>query len=158
MAKRSPKVEAPPTGPLGDFGGYPVLSMAIAVRNAGDGFADALEMAPRVHATGDETYFVLRCVTGPIDHDPLTEQGRKAKGDELTEFVGYRRVEDQVCVQAIEVDGERVREWLDESRTAADKVRAERKEREQLEAEQAAGVMRLVPSEGEASDEEWEGS
>lgn len=128
MARRA----AADAGPLGTFGGYPVSGMSIAVRNAGDGLSDALDIRPNPHDTGTEFYLVLKCVTGPIDHEPVDEVGKKVKGVDLAEkgFAAYRRVEDAMTLQALEVDGEQVQAWL---ATAAEEIATVKAERERQE-------------------------
>lgn len=128
MARKA-KVDA---GPLGTFGGYPVSGMSIAVRNAGDGLSDALDIRPNPHDTGTEFYLVLKCVTGPIDHEPVDDAGKKVKGVDLAEkgFSAYRRVEDAMTLQALEVGEDQVRAWLDEASAAIATAKAEKEAEE----------------------------
>jgi hypothetical protein len=124
--------KAKDAGPLGTFGGYPVSGMSIAVRNAGDGLSDSLDITPNPHDTGTEFYLVLKCVTGPIDHEPVDAVGKKVKGVDLAEkgFSGYRRVEDAMTLQALEVPEESVRQWLEEAGTRIAEAKAEREAEE----------------------------
>jgi hypothetical protein len=119
-------------GPLGTFGGYPVSGMSIAVRNAGDGLSDSLDITPNPHDTGTEFYLVLKCVTGPIDHEPVDAVGKKVKGIDLAEkgFAGYRRVEDAMTLQALEVPEDAVRTWLEEENV---RIMAAKNERDAAE-------------------------
>lgn len=148
----------PPSDDLGEFDGVPVSEVGIALRNAGDGWTDAVKIFPRLHQTGDETFFVIRCVTGPVDHDPLSDEGKRCSADDIADgaVASYRRTEDQLLRQMIEVDGEAVQAWLDQSAAEVSKIKAERAEADRqaalikaeadaLEAEESAGVMRLVP-------------
>jgi hypothetical protein len=54
--------------------------------------------------------------------------GKRVKGMDLAEtgFSGYRRVEDAITLQAIEVAEEQVRAWLDEAAAAIGLAKAER--------------------------------
>jgi hypothetical protein len=108
---------------------------------------------PRKHATGTETYWVIRAVTGPIDHDPLNPKGKVCKADEMDEAVGYRRVEDQIAVQVIEVGAEQVKAWLDESAETVTRVKREREEEAQRQADEAAGIMKLTDPDGKVTEE-----
>lgn len=152
---------------LGELDGYPVSTMAIAIRGAGDGLSDELDIAPNPHETGSETYFVLRCVTGPIDHEPLDSEGKKPKGRELVDgFSSYKRVEDHICLDATEVSADDVKAFIEASNTRIMQARHEREveakrlaEEERKRAEEEAGIMAIPGIEpGEVTDEEWEAS
>lgn len=138
-------------GPLGTFGGYPVSGMSIAVRNAGDGLSDSLDITPNPHNTGDEFYLVLKCVTGPIDHNPVDESGKKVKGIDLAEkgFSGYQRVEDAMTIQALEVPEEAVRQWLEEEASRIGEAKANR----EVEERRARGEFSLDDVAAEESDD-----
>lgn len=154
--KKAPILEASPD--LGEFDGVPITEVRAAFRGGGDSFSEAMAIRPRLHYTGDAAYWVVKTVTGPIDHDPLDDEAKKIKSKELpgADVDSYRRVEDQLFVQVIEVDESAVLSWLNESAAEVAKVKAEREEREReaalvkaeadaLAAEAEAGVMRLVP-------------
>jgi hypothetical protein len=154
--KRAPL--PPRTDSLGEFDGVPVSEVGTALRNAGDGWAEAIKIAPRIHQTGDEVFAVIRCVVGPVDHDPLNDEGKRCSADDIADGAvdSYRRTEDWLLRQLIEVDGSAVQSWLNESAAEVAKVKAEREEEarqaalvkaeaDALAAEQEAGVMRLVP-------------
>ncbi len=154
--KKAPILEASPD--LGEFDGIAISEVKAAFRGGGDGFSEAMAIRPRLHYTGDPAYWVVRTVTGPIDHDPLDDESKRIKATELTDtdVASYRRVEDQIFAQVIEVDESAVLGWLNESAAEVAKVKAEREEREReaalvkaeadaLAAEAEAGVMRLVP-------------
>jgi hypothetical protein len=136
---------------LEDFGGVPVTSMSIAVRNAGDGLSDSLSITPNPHNTGDEFYLVLHVVCGPIDHEPVDDAGKKVKGADLVDgFAAYRRIEDAMTLDAIEVPEVNVKQWLDDERARITAIRAERgaavaaeQEAARLEAERLAGIEPL---------------
>ena len=116
-----------PEGPLGSFGGYPVTAMSVALRNAGDGFSESLAIAPNPHLTGDECYWVIKTVTGPIDHNPLTADGKKAKpADLILGFGSYMRVEDQIVIGAMEVTEDQVGTWMAENETRITQAKADR--------------------------------
>lgn len=154
--KKAPILEASPD--LGEFDGIQISEVTAAFRGGGDGFSEAMRIRPRLHYTGDTAYWVVKTTTGPIDHDPLDDEAKKIKTKELaeSEVASYRRVEDQIFAQVIEVDEAAVLGWLNESAAEVAKVKAEREEREReaalikaeadaLKAEEEAGVMRLVP-------------
>lgn len=135
---------------LGEFDGVPVTGMAIAVRNAGDGLSEELDISPSPHETGSEVFLVLRGVTGPIDHEPLTDEGKKAKGRDLVDgFASYKRIEDLIVLQATEVDGGQVQEWLADAAARVQVAKAERKriddERKAAEREAAEREAGIVP-------------
>jgi hypothetical protein len=154
-AKKAPMLEASPD--LGEFDGVPITEVRAAFRGGGDSFSEAMAIRPRIHYTGDAAYWVVRTVTGPIDHDPLDDEAKKIKTKELAdgEVASYRRVEDQIFAQVIEVDESAVLSWLNESAAEVAKAKAEREEAEReaallkaeadaLDAEKEAGIMRLV--------------
>lgn len=158
MVAPKPAPIPPASEDLGEFDGVPVTQVAVAYRNGGDGWSEALRIFPRVHETGDEVYWVIKTVTGPIDHDALTGLGKKCRSSDVVDgaFESYRRVEDQIFVQVIEVNGDAVMGWLTQAQESVNKVRAEREEAERiaalqkaeedaLAAEAEAGIMRLVP-------------
>jgi hypothetical protein len=136
---------------LEDFAGIPVTSMSIAVRNAGDGLSDSLSIDPNPHQTGDEFYLVLHVVCGPIDHEPVDDAGKRVKGSDLMEgFAAYRRIEDAMTLDAIEVPEDKVKSWLDEAKARISAVRAERgaavaaeQEAARAAAEKEAGIEPL---------------
>ncbi len=154
--KKAPMPEASPD--LGEFDGIAISEVRAAFRGGGDSFSEAMAIRPRLHYTGDKAYWVVRTFTGPIDHDPLDDGGKKIKSNELAEaeVASYRRVEDQIFAQVIEVDESAVLAWLNESAAEVAKARAVREEAERqaalvkaeadaLAAEEDAGIMRLVP-------------
>ena len=151
----------PPITPdLGTLGELPVTEVAVAIRNGGDGWTDAIKTFPRIHETGTEVFAVVRFVVGPIDHDPLTAEGKRARADDIADgqHNSYRRVEDWLLRQLIEVNGDAVQGWLDESSAAVARIRSEQEEADRIAAlekaeaealaeEASAGIMRLVPPE-----------
>lgn len=120
------------TGLLGTFEGGPVDDMSVIIRKAGDGLSEALKVDPRTHSSGDECFFVLRTIVGPVNHKPKTVG--------LPES-GFTRVEDHIAQEITEVDSEQVSDMLEEAA-----------ERLQLAREEAAGVTRL-PMDGEANED-----
>lgn len=154
--KKAPMLEASPD--LGEFDGVPITEVRAAFRGGGDSFSEAMAIRPRIHYTGDAAYWVVRTVTGPIDHDPLNDKEKVIQPKNLAdaEVASYRRVEDQIFAQVIEVDESAVLSWLNESAAEVAKAKAERDEAEReaalvkaeadaLAAEEEAGIMRLVP-------------
>lgn len=118
---------------LPKFQGRPVKEMKIALRKAGDGLSEALKIAPTPHDSGDETFFIVRCVVGSIDHNPTA----------LLANAPFIRVEDHVVQEMVEVDGDDVAAYLDQSREALAAARAEADEA--LESERLAGGQGVQP-------------
>lgn len=59
---------------LGDYRGRRVTSTSIAIRNAGDGLSQAMEIAPEIYEPGDTVYVLLECTVDKHTH-ALIEKG-----------------------------------------------------------------------------------
>lgn len=160
MATPAVSPTPPPDEELGEFDGVPISEIRAAFRGGGDGWSEAIRTFPRKHQTGEPAFWVVKTLTGAIDHDPLKDDGKKCRSDEIEEVDTYRRVEDQIFVQLIEVNGDAVQAWLSSAAEEVARIRSEREEAERiaalekaeaeaLEAEASAGIMRLVPPESE---------
>lgn len=126
---------------LPKFQGRPVKSMKIAIRKAGDGLSEALSIEPNPHNSGDETFFIIRCIVGPIDHNPTA----------LLANAPFIRVEDHIAQEMVEVDGDDVKAYLDQSREAIAAAKAEAEEA--LESEKLAGGQGIQPKLATVPDE-----
>lgn len=131
-------------GPLGTERGYPVTLLSIAFRNAGDGLSKSLAIDPISTEPGTVNTWLVRTVTGPIDHNPLNAKGKRVKADDLAEtgFDSWERVEDQMVLRVARFAGEDADAVFDalEDRIAtmtADRERAERAARGEVDLDQA---------------------
>jgi len=90
-------------GPLGTEHGYPVSKLSVAFREGGDGLSLSLAIDPLPTETGNVNYWLVKTVTGPIDHNPLNGKGKRVKSSDLVEdgFESYERVEDQPILRVV---------------------------------------------------------
>jgi hypothetical protein len=114
---------APEASVLTPFDGTPVLAAGMEIPGAAGGLREALRIAPEEFHKGEERYVVLKVVMKKVRHDPLPK----------TE--AWERVHIFECTGATFVDGDLVREKLDEQ--------AARIEAARIEAEKAKGIERL---------------
>lgn len=131
-------------GPLGTEHGYPVSKLSIAFREGGDGLSLSLAIDPLPTDTGSVNYWLVKTVTGPIDHNPLNAKGKRVKSGDLVEdgFDSYERVEDQPILRVVRFpadEAEGVFDQLEDRITTmvADKERAERAARGEVDLDQA---------------------
>lgn len=133
-------------GPLGTERGYPVSLLSIAFRNAGDGLSKSLAIDPVSTEPGTVNTWLVRTVTGPIDHNPLNSKGKRVKADDLAEsgFDSWERVEDQMVLRVARFaneDADAVFDALEDriSTMVADRERAERAARGEVDMGPNAG-------------------
>lgn len=151
MARRKAAV-----GPLGTEQGYPVTKLSIAFRNAGDGLSESLAIDPVPTNTGDVNYWLVKTVTGPLDHNPLNGKGKRVKADDLVDagFDSYERVEDQMVLRVLRMapeDAETRIDALEEriSTMVADRERAERAARGEVDLDQAVAEKEAAEAKAE---------
>lgn len=93
---------------LPKFQGRDVNEMTGAFRKAGDGLSDKMQFDPTPHEAGDEVFHILRSIVGGINHKPTA----------LLINAPFVRVEDYVVQEAVEVDGEDIKAYLEQAKAA----------------------------------------
>jgi hypothetical protein len=143
-------------GPLGSERGYPVSMLSIAFRNAGDGLSKSLAIDPVATEPGTVNTWLVRTVTGPVDHNPLNSKGKRVKADDLVEvgFDSWERVEDQMVLRVARFPGEEadaIFDQLEERITTmvADAERAERAARGEVDLDQAVAEAEAAEAKAE---------
>lgn len=120
-----------PTGKLPQFDGRDVIQSTIAVRKAGDGLSEALNIDPAPFHIGEKVYVVLECEVTAVDHRPVPKTDVLARKHVLT-------TETATIVDESLVDG-----VLTAQREALEAARLEA----QRKREEEAGVQRVPGTE-----------
>lgn len=108
MARRSKSSATLQQSRLPMFQSRPVQEMQGKFKFPGSVLDQKMKLDPNPHDSGEECYFIIRCMVEAVDHKPTV----------LAAGVPFRRIEHFVVQEAVEVEGEDVKAYLDQSRIA----------------------------------------
>ena len=100
---------------LPGFQGRPVKSMTGKFKIGSNVLDQKMQLDPNPHDSGDEVFHIFRSIVGSVDHNPTV----------LAAGVPFIREEHYVVQEVVEVDGEDVQAYLDQSRQALEDARLE---------------------------------